>query len=182
MQDDITDATQWAFEQGIADPERTCIYGWSYGGYATLAAVTKEPELYTCAYAMAGVYDIPQLYRRGDTNDTRGGREFMRQAVGESREDMIARSPAYHVENIVTPLFLAHGKADIRVPIQQYTVLAKNLDEAGVEYESLLISNEAHTLYAPESRRAYYNALTDFLGQHLGPNAPGKSGQYASVE
>ena len=46
MQDDLTDVTRWAIEKGYADPERICIYGGSYGGYASLMAVVKEPDLY----------------------------------------------------------------------------------------------------------------------------------------
>ena len=46
MQDDITDAVKWAIEQGVADPDRVCIYGGSYGGYATMAGLTFTPELY----------------------------------------------------------------------------------------------------------------------------------------
>ena len=56
MQDDVTDATKWAIKQGIADPDRICLYGGSYGGYATLQGVVKEPELYKCGVGIAGVY------------------------------------------------------------------------------------------------------------------------------
>lgn len=55
MQDDVTDATRWAIEQKIADPQRICLYGASYGGYAALMGVAKEPELYRCAAGYVGV-------------------------------------------------------------------------------------------------------------------------------
>ncbi len=182
MQDDVTDATLWAFEEGIADANRTCIFGWSYGGYATLAGVIKEPELYTCAFAMAGVYDLPLMERRGDTNDTEGGRTFLDQAIGSDRTDMEARSPAYNVESIVTPLYVAQGKADIRVPVQQFYSLTNSLDEAGIPYESLLIPNEAHTLYNPENIVNFWQTLSTFLDKHIGPESAGKARQSAASE
>ena len=175
MQDDITDVTYWAYEEGISDPARTCIYGWSYGGYATLAGIVREPELYACAFAMAGVYDLPLMERSGDIRRAESGRTFIRLAIGDDREDMIARSPAYHVENIVTPLFVAQGRADMRVPLAQYESLLSNLDEAGIPYDSLLIANEGHTLYAPESWVAYFRALLGFLDEHIGPESAGKA-------
>ena len=61
MQDDITDGVLWAIDQGIADPDRVCIYGGSYGGYATMAGITKTPELYQCAVNYVGVVDLMAL-------------------------------------------------------------------------------------------------------------------------
>ena len=49
MQDDLTDATRWAIREGIANADRICIYGGSYGGYAALMGAAKEPDLYRCA-------------------------------------------------------------------------------------------------------------------------------------
>ncbi|REN02840.1 S9 family peptidase, partial [Mycobacterium tuberculosis] len=46
MQDDLTDATRWAVAEGIADGAKICMYGASYGGYAALMGVAKEPSLY----------------------------------------------------------------------------------------------------------------------------------------
>src|SRR3546814_2297143 len=61
MQDDLTDATRWAIAQGVADPGRICIYGASYGAYAALMGVAKEPALYRCAAGYVGVYDLPLM-------------------------------------------------------------------------------------------------------------------------
>ncbi len=58
MQDDITDGVKWAVDQGIADPKRVCIYGASYGGYATMMGLAKTPELYRCGIDYVGVTDI----------------------------------------------------------------------------------------------------------------------------
>ena len=63
MQDDISDGVTWLIEQGIADPERVCIVGSSYGGYAALMGALKTPELYRCAVSLAGVTDLKLLLR-----------------------------------------------------------------------------------------------------------------------
>ncbi|MEO1595426.1 MAG: prolyl oligopeptidase family serine peptidase [Pseudomonadota bacterium] len=181
MQDDVTDATLWAFEQGIADPVKTCIYGGSYGGYATLAGITREPGLYACAFAFVGVYDLEMMKVRGDIPDSEGGRTYLDVALGTDKKDLKARSPANHVEKIITPLYIAHGKADKRVPVQQFYNLRKKLDAAEIPYEELLVAREGHGFYALENRVRYYNELLDFLEAHIGPNAPGKGQAIAGL-
>lgn len=181
MQDDVTDATLWAIEQGIADPFKTCIYGGSYGGYATLAGITKEPDLYACAFAFVGVYDLEMFWTRGDIPDSEFGRTYLAQAIGKDKEDLKARSPANHVSKIITPLYIAHGKADKRVPVQQFYNLRDKLDEAGIPYEQLLVAREGHGFYATKNRVRYYNELLDFLEKHIGPNATGKGQAVAGL-
>ena len=60
MQDDLTDAVKWAISEGVADPDHVCIYGASYGGYATMAGITLTPELYSlCGELMLGYGILP---------------------------------------------------------------------------------------------------------------------------
>ena len=73
MQDDVTDGVRALIEQGIADPKRVCIVGWSYGGYSALAGAAFTPELYACAASIAGISDLPDLL--GFDFKTSGGRE-----------------------------------------------------------------------------------------------------------
>src|SRR5207342_1505439 len=62
IQDDITDATHWAVNQGYADPNRVCIYGASYGAYAALMGAAREPSLYRCAAGYVGVYNLVLMH------------------------------------------------------------------------------------------------------------------------
>ncbi|MBP7370952.1 MAG: S9 family peptidase, partial [Arenimonas sp.] len=62
MQDDLTDATNWLIEKGIATPGKICIYGASYGGYAALMGAAREPNLYSCVIGNVGVYDLKKMY------------------------------------------------------------------------------------------------------------------------
>lgn len=181
MQDDVTDVTKWAFEQGIADPNKTCIYGGSYGGYATLAGITREPDLYACAFAFVGVYDLPMMKVRGDIPDSESGRTYLDKALGTDKDDLRDRSPANHTDKIITPLYIAHGKADQRVPVQQFYNLRDKLKASGVPFEELLVENEGHGFYRIENRVMYYREVLAFLDRHIGPDAPGKGTTTASI-
>lgn len=66
MQDDLTDATRWAIDQGVTEADSICIYGASYGGYAALMGAVREPDLYRCAIGHAGVYDLELMFEAGD--------------------------------------------------------------------------------------------------------------------
>jgi len=59
MQEDVEDATRFLLKKGYSDPDRTCIAGWSYGGYAALMGAAKDNDgLYDCVIAMAALTDI----------------------------------------------------------------------------------------------------------------------------
>ncbi|MCP2871841.1 S9 family peptidase, partial [Salmonella enterica subsp. enterica serovar Typhimurium] len=73
MQDDLTDAVRWAVAQGYADGDRVCIYGGSYGGYASLMGVAKDPDLYKCAFGYVGLYDVQIQKKFSDTADWYAG-------------------------------------------------------------------------------------------------------------
>ena len=93
MQDDLTDATRSLIEQGIADPQRICLYGSSYGGYAALMGAVKEPALYRCAIGSMGVYDLPMMFREGDIRESSSGLEYLRQTLGTDKELSSSETP-----------------------------------------------------------------------------------------
>jgi dipeptidyl aminopeptidase/acylaminoacyl peptidase len=171
MQDDVTDATRWLIAEGIADPERICIYGASYGGYAVLAGITREPDLYACAFTYVGVYDLDMMFQHGDIPRRDTGVAYLERVLGDRRadaEDIATRSPVNHVAKIRTPLYVAHGHKDERVPMAQYRALTRALDRAGIPYEKLVFRNEAHSLSDPDNRVKFYTELLNFLAKHTG--------------
>lgn len=117
MQDDLTDATRWAVQQGYADPKRLCIYGASYGGYAALEGVVREPDLYRCAIGYVGVYDLALMYKDGDIPKSLFGRHFLRMVLGTDSADMLKRSPVGGADRIKAALMLVAGGRDQRVPL-----------------------------------------------------------------
>jgi dipeptidyl aminopeptidase/acylaminoacyl peptidase len=174
MQDDVTDATKWAIEQGIADGDRVCLYGGSYGGYATLAGVEKEPDLYKCGVGYVGVYDMP-WFRAGDGSDgDRGGSEqkkftnqWMSAYVGDDEAALRAVSPVHNVGKIKAELFLVHGSNDVRVPIGHFKRLRKALDGIGKKYE-WMVKPEGHGFYKLENREALYTEMLKFFERNIG--------------
>ena len=176
MQDDVTDATLWAIQEGIADPSRICIAGGSYGGYAALMGVVREPDLYQCAVGYIGVYDLPTMYTRGDVQRIGSGVTFLRDWLGEG--GMLAEvSPTRLAARIRAPVFLAAGGADERAPIAHSHMMERALKDAGVEVETLYYPSEGHGFYREEHQREYYTRLLDFLARSLGgARAAGSAG------
>ncbi|MGN6224999.1 alpha/beta hydrolase family protein [Pseudoxanthomonas sp.] len=167
MQDDLTDATRWAVKEGIAAPDRMCIYGASYGAYAALMGVAKEPDLYRCAIGYVGVYDLPTLYFEGDVRRSRQGRLFLADWVGD-RATLTGLSPTRLAERIKVPVFLAAGGRDERAPLIHSEMMEKALRSANVPVQSLYYENEGHGFFVEAHRREFYTRLLAFLDQHIG--------------
>jgi dipeptidyl aminopeptidase/acylaminoacyl peptidase len=170
MQDDVTDAVQWVIEQGYADPERICIYGGSYGGYATLVGVTFTPELYKCAVSIVGpsslksfIESIPPYWAPMLA--------MFKKRVGdpETEEDFLwSRSPLSKVDNISVPLLIAHGANDPRVKLAETEQIVAAMKEKGIEHDLMVFADEGHGFAKPENRLKFYGATEKFLAKHLG--------------
>ena len=166
MQDDLTDATRWAVSQGIADANRICIYGASYGGYAALMGVAKEPALYKCAAGYVGVYDLPAMQGQGARDSKRFG-HWSTEWIGK-REDLAAVSPNRIADRIKVPVFLAAGGEDEIAPIEHSKMMERALVKAGTPVETLYYPTEGHGFYVEANRREFYTRLLAFLNRHIG--------------
>jgi dipeptidyl aminopeptidase/acylaminoacyl peptidase len=166
MQDDLTDATRWAIAQGTADPSRICLFGASYGGYASLMGVAKEPDLYACAVGNVGVYDLELMYRRGDIQQLRSGRNYLREALGE--DGLAEHSPVNLASAIKVPVFLSAGEEDRRAPIQHTERMENALRKVGVPVETLYFRGEGHGYYSTENKLKFNQQLLAFLDRTIG--------------
>jgi dipeptidyl aminopeptidase/acylaminoacyl peptidase len=171
MQDDVTDATRWAIEQGVADASRVCIYGASYGAYAALMGAIREPSLYRCAAGYVGVYDLPLMHRKGDIQRSDSGETYLNEWIGKA-EDLAAVSPTRLATQIKVPVFLAAGGEDERAPLVHSKQMEQALLDAGVPVETLYVKREGHGFYLEANRREYYTRLLAFLGKHLQTAVP----------
>lgn len=167
MQDDLTDATNWAIEQRITEDDSICIYGASYGGYAALMGAVREPGLYRCAIGHAGVYDLELMFEAGDTRLWRIGRAFLERYLGEDPELLRERSPAYHAERIQAPVMLIHGRDDWRADFEHAERMREALEDAGKRVEWLELRGEGHGIYNEETRGEVYGQLLAFLERYL---------------
>jgi dipeptidyl aminopeptidase/acylaminoacyl peptidase len=121
MQDDITDGVNWLIGQGIADPKRIAIYGGSYGGYAALAGLTFTPELYAAGVDYVGVSNL-FTFLNSIPPYWKPYLEMLYEMVGnpETDKEMLKEvSPVFHVDCIKAPLFIAQGRMDPRVNINE---------------------------------------------------------------
>lgn len=168
MQEDLTDATQALIEQGIADPQRICIFGASYGGYAALMGVVKDPDLYKCAIGSVGVYNLPMMFEEGDIAERESGLAFLYEVLGDNLEDQKARSPVYNVDKIKAQVLLIHGARDERAPIEQAESLMEAFDDVGKKYDWLELGNEGHGYYDEGNRVKVYSKVLEFLNKHIG--------------
>ncbi|TQM09306.1 S9 family peptidase [Pseudonocardia kunmingensis] len=173
MQDDLTDAVGWAVAQGYADPARVGIFGVSYGGYAALMGITTTPDLFAAAVDYVGVSDLvtavralPPFTRRYNANSWY--RYVGDPDVPEQEADMRARSPITMVDRIRTPLLVAQGANDVRVPQEQSDRIVASLRERGVPVEYLLAEDEGHGFENEENRLRLYRAVERHLARHLG--------------
>ncbi|MBB3220449.1 prolyl oligopeptidase family serine peptidase [Pseudoduganella umbonata] len=177
MQDDVADGARWAIAQGIADPQRICIAGASYGGYATLMGLIRDPDLYRCGVAWAGVADLRLMYGswlHGSDFPKQYMRYGMPQLIGDLEKDaaqLTATSPVEQAARLRQPLLLAHGSADRRVPRAhgvrfRDAVAATNRQVEWVEYE-----DEGHGWTLPKNRFDFWTRVEKFLDRHIGAGA-----------
>ena len=166
MQDDLTDATRWAIEQGIADRGRICVYGASYGAYASLMGAAKEPDLYRCAAGYVGVYDLVTL-SAAESRESKRSNTFTSEWIGKG-ESLAAVSPNRIANRIKVPVFLAAGGEDETAPIEHSEKMERALRQSGVPVETLYYRTEGHGFYTLEHQREFYTKLLAFLDRNIG--------------
>ena len=172
IQYDIIDTTRWAIEQNIALPDKLCIMGGSFGAYSAVQSAILEPELYQCAVAAAGIYDLPMLYKKGDVKDVYSGKAYLDEVLGTDEAILRAYSPVHHIDKLKAKLLIVHGEADQRAPIQHARVLMGALDDAGIAYESQIEAGEGHGLLSLENRLEYFRTVSRFIHAAIGNNSP----------
>ena len=178
MQDDIADGVRWAVGQGIADGSRVCIAGASYGGYATLMGLVKDPDLYKCGINWVGVTDINLLYNGGwsFTNDTSDEYKAygMPEMVGDPVKDAAqfqATSPLRQAARITQPVLLAYGGVDRRVPINHGTEFRNAVMKTNKNVEWVEYPEEGHGWALEKNNIDFWGRVERFLDRHIGPGA-----------
>lgn len=181
MQDDIADGAKWAIAQGYADPARVCIAGASYGGYSTLMGLVKDPGLYRCGIAWAGVTDISLLYSGHWRYASDFSAEYklygMPHMVGDPVKDaerLNANSPLQQAARITRPLLLAHGGADVRVPLVHGLKMRDALKPVNKNLEWVEYEKEGHGWFLPDTRIDFWTRVEAFLDHHIGPASQGQ--------
>jgi dipeptidyl aminopeptidase/acylaminoacyl peptidase len=175
MQDDVTDATLWAIKNKIASEGRICIYGGSYGAYAALMGVAKEPDLYRCAVGYVGIYDLTMLETHGDIRGRKSGIAYLKKVVGTDESDLKRRSPVYLADQIKADVMLIQGGMDRRAPIAHSKRMRKVLEENGKEVVWRTETQQGHGFSGLTDQLELYHAISDFMAPRLGIDVSGMS-------
>jgi dipeptidyl aminopeptidase/acylaminoacyl peptidase len=173
MQDDLTDAVQWAIKEGIANPKKVAIMGGSYGGYATLAGLTFTPDLYACGVDIVGPSNIITLLKTVPPYWAPLLPLFHKR-VGDpdKEEDFLKKcSPLFHVDKIKAPLLIGQGKNDPRVKQAESDQIVEAMRKAKLPVEYIIYTDEGHGFARPENRLHFYARAEAFLAKHLGGRA-----------
>jgi dipeptidyl aminopeptidase/acylaminoacyl peptidase len=167
MQTDISDGLAFLAKEGIADAKRACIMGASYGGFAALAGVTLQKDIYRCAVSVAGVTDVEKFVSA--KIQTRGRDAMVRRAFEEevgSGKDLRAVSPIRFAAAAAAPILLIHGKDDSVVHYDQSADMAKALRKAGKPVEFVTLTGEDHWLSTSATRLVMLKAAVEFVEKH----------------
>jgi len=183
MQDDLVDAVRWAVDERIADPDRLVIMGASYGGYAALAGLTRDPDLFAAAIAEVGPSNLRTLLESIPPY-WESGRTILERMIGVGKVDLDAISPIQHVDRIERPLLLGHGANDPRVKLTESETIAAAMAERQLPIDFVVFPDEGHGLANPSNALAMYALVEAFLSQHVGGRAEpfGSSLEQSSLE
>lgn len=172
MQDDLSDAVHFFDKKGIIDPDRVCIVGGSYGGYAALAGGAFSPELYKCVVSINGIGDLERFRNwvrreRGRSSEALAYWDLQIGRDEYSPEDARTRSPEFSADNYSAPVLLIHSKFDEIVPVSQSERMHRALKRAGKEVEFIQLDGDDHYLSSGETRTQALKAVVRFIEENL---------------
>jgi dipeptidyl aminopeptidase/acylaminoacyl peptidase len=168
--DDVVDGARWAIAQGIADPQRICIVGWSFGGYLALLGAQRDPSLFQCSVDIAGVSDLGLLIDEGYhwLNS-----ETVKRQIGLDREKLKHDSPHLHAAEFKVPLLMLQGTMDAQVPFEQSEVMDQALTRAHIAHRFVVVPGADHQFSEVKDRALLLKETEDFLREHLPVAVPG---------
>ena len=181
---DVIDAVEACIEQKLTEAGKVAIFGGSYGGYETLAACAFSPDFFKCAISFCGPSNLQTVLSKVPNywewtlkplSDEFGF--FTKQAfitsmggdpdTEEGRKYLESCSPRNYIDQMKTPLLLAHGIHDHIVPEAESRHIFEKLDAASKEVIYLLFSDEGHRIYEYRNKIALFDAVEKFLSRHL---------------
>jgi dienelactone hydrolase len=172
MQDDLNDGMDWLAKEGTIDPKRACIVGASYGGYAVMMGLARDPERWKCGVNYVGVTDLNLLF---DVTWSDADAEFLkymaRETIGDPDKDAAqfkATSPLEQAARIKAPVLMAYGTQDVRVPVVHGQKMRDALKANGVPVEWVTYDEEGHGWGLEANRYDFYRRVAQFLDRNLG--------------
>ena len=162
---DINDGASWLIDEGISDPARICIIGWSYGGYAALLSSVEAPELYRCTVSIAGVTDPWTLIKDSRYFMSKNARI---EQVGSEDETLQDGSPLKRAREFQRPVLLFHGDRDLNVAVRHSKLMNKALRKADKESDLVIYKGTAHSIWRDNYRIDMLGKIGRFLETNIG--------------
>lgn len=161
---DVNDAGRHLIREGIADPAKLGVFGWSYGGYAALQSAALDPDLFKAVVAVAPVTDLSTLREEG-----RSFSNFRIQAdfIGNGPH-IRAGSPVNHAASFKAPVLMFHGDLDRNVGVNQAKRMQSRLQSAGKQSELVIYEGLDHYLEDSSVRAEMLKKSSDFLRSSMG--------------
>jgi dipeptidyl aminopeptidase/acylaminoacyl peptidase len=155
MQDDLDDGVSWLVSEGVAQEGHVAMYGFSYGGYAAMAAAVRPNGLYKCAIAGAGVSDLTRIRSSLFQNP------YTREA---QRDTVSGLSPVNSASSISIPIMVFHGVRDTTVELEQSDAFVRNARASGQDVQYHVLQDYAH---GPAWTRAIASEQLSLIDDYL---------------
>jgi dipeptidyl aminopeptidase/acylaminoacyl peptidase len=167
MIDDMYEGVQALIDAGKVNPDRVCVYGGSYGGYASTQSLVRYNEFYKCGVIIAGVFDLETMMKLTDIADSYMGDDFMAKAIGATDEKIREFSPMQNIDKIKAPMLIHHGMVDERTPFKDAVLFVDALKEQNKRFEYKWYAKEGHGNRKMENRIDEWQRIQAFLGENL---------------
>lgn len=172
IDNDLLDGIDWAIANGVADASRIAIMGGSFGGYAVLSSMTRNPYLYSCGVDICGTSDL-EVWLDNIPGYWASIRSLVIDAIGnpdtsEGRSLLRERSPINYAHCLARPLLIIQGENDPRVPKQQSDLMASAVKNNGIPMGYIVFENEGHEIMRSENKILKYAFIENFLAKYLG--------------
>jgi dipeptidyl aminopeptidase/acylaminoacyl peptidase len=167
MRTDLVNAKNWAVNQGYADPEKVAIYGGSYGGYATLVALTFTPDEFAAGVDIVGPSNLNTLLASIPPYWAPMIAMFTKR-MGNDEEFLTSCSPLFKADQIKKPLLIAQGANDPRVKQAESDQIVQAMRDANIPVQYVVYTDEGHGFARPENNMHFYAVAEQFLAEYLG--------------
>lgn len=168
---DIAQVFEQVVADGIADPQRIVLSGYSWGGYLTLLGLGTQPDRWALGIAGVPVADFVAAYQDEMEPLKAYDRALFGASPDEAPELYRVRSPLTYVEEVKVPVIILAGENDPRCPIRQIDNYIGRLGELGKPHE--VVRYEAgHGSLRTNERIRQMEAELDFVARHLGTTPP----------
>jgi dipeptidyl aminopeptidase/acylaminoacyl peptidase len=166
--DDVVDGARWAVAEGIADPQRVAIVGWSFGGYLALVGAQRNGDLFRCAVDIAGPSDLAMLI---DEGHNWLGAETIKRQIGTDKDKLKLNSPRLHAAEFQSPVLIVQGTLDWNVPVEQSEDMDAALRHAGKAVRFVKLDGADHQIAGEKDRATLLAEIETFLAEQLRPAA-----------